>query len=244
MASQAQQRPERTNRGGNDDDQLPVEVRSLIYSFAIDHLALRNEALVDLRRRGLPDDLAASVGYRSIPRKGTEHAAFLAALRREFADPLLARCPGFRDKNQRLTFWSAVGDRDGYIVPYRDELGRVTGIQMKVLGGKYLTAVGTRIKHVYHIAGEPGERRDLLTTEGGLKAQVAAFHGKAWCLGIPGQALQPEHIDVISCLQPARVIVALDQEVNPSTDAARERWCEALWKAGLPTYRATWEGEL
>lgn len=47
---------------------------------------------------------------------------------------------------------------------------------------------------------------------------------------------------MIQQLQPGRVIVALDQEQNPNTDRARERWLHALYAAGLPTYQGVWEG--
>ncbi len=220
---------------------LPVATRSAIYERALDLLTLRPEALGDLTRRGLSPTRAHDMGYRSIPRRGREHRAFLAALVDEFGEPLLRQCPGFADKNRRLTFWTASSDRDGYVVTYRDEVGRVTGLQMKVIGGRYLTATGTRLEAVYHVSGV-STGADIYLTEGATKADVAHTLGGVAVFAVAGQSLKPSHIDAIKRLSPRRVIVALDEEDNTGTDRARERWLRLLAEAGLSAYRAVWEG--
>ena len=135
----------------------------------------------------------------------------------------LRRCPGFTDKNGRLAFWAASGTRDGYVVPYRDEHGFITGFQQKVLGGNYLTARGSILSFVYHVAGTGGPGDDLYVTEGAVKATVASHLGDIWTFAVAGQSLNPLHIEVIDRLRPGRVIVALDQEDNTNIDRARER---------------------
>ena len=101
---------------------------------------MRAESLHDLTRRGLSPEVVVELGYRSIPRRGNEHRQFMRKVLERFGEDKLRECPGFTDKNDRLTFWTASGDRDGYVVPYRDERGRITGLQIKLLGSKYLTA--------------------------------------------------------------------------------------------------------
>lgn len=224
----------------DNDPILPLDDRDRIYRFALARLPLRPDAEHDLTRRGLTTESIERVGYRSVPVFGTDRTRFLAAMRDEFGESALCRCPGFSDKNGRLFFWSARKD-DGYIVPYRDEVGRITGLQMKVLDGRYLTARGTRVRDVYHMAGPGAPGMDLFLTEGGLKAEVSAGLGPVWCMGTPGQILTPEHIAVIQRLQPGRVVVALDEETNPNTTAIREKWLQSLWETGIPVYRATWE---
>lgn len=220
---------------------LDSATRDEIYRRALDLLELRAEALADLTRRGLTADQAYAFGFRSLPRRGREHQTFISALVEEFGEPALRACPGFTDKNDRLTFWTASPSRDGYVVPYRDEHERITGLQAKVLGGSYLTARGTRLDDLYHLAGMPGGQ-DLYLTEGGLKGTVAAVLGGIAVFAVAGQMLRPAHVAAISALQPARVIIALDQEDNPRTDQARERWLRLLSEANLPTYVAVWEG--
>jgi hypothetical protein len=224
-------------------DGLPLAERHAVYAHILDLLELRPPALADLTRRGLTAEAALAAGYRSLPRRGTEHRAFVKSMVVAFGETTLRRCPGFLDKNGRLGFWTASRDHDGYIVPYRDEEGRITGIQAKYLEGRYLTARGTRLADVYHVSGRGAPGHGLYLTEGATKVNVASHLAKAWCFAVAGQALMPEHIAAINGLRPGRVIVTLDEEDNANTDRARERWLRALHAAGLSVYRAVWEGE-
>ena len=149
----------------------------------------------------------------------------------QFSEPTLRTCPGFSDRNQRTSFWSAFNGRDGYIVPYRDEIHRITGVQLRRLSGGYETARLARVAEMYHMAGPAPANGELYLTEGATKAQVASLLGGITVLGVPGQSLQPEHIEAIVRLRPGQVIVALDQEANPRTHQARERWLRALTQA-------------
>ncbi|MEX2225558.1 MAG: hypothetical protein WEB52_03810 [Dehalococcoidia bacterium] len=204
-------------------------------------LGLRAEAEADLTARGLSREAAVRAGFRSIPRKGRELRAFLAKLTERFGADTVRQCPGFTDKNGRFTFWCANGPRDGYIVPYWDAEHRYTGLQLKLLGGKYETARGSVLTAVYHLSGEVREGADLFLTEGATKAIVTHHLADVPVFAVAGQSLTAEHIDAIASLMPAQVIVALDEEDNVQTDRARERWLRALFDAGLVSYRATWE---
>lgn len=222
--------------------QLSIDVRDAIFSFALRQLGLRKEARVDLTRRGLTDADISEVGYRSIP-TSSEREPFLKALVNEFGESLVRQCPGFTDKNSRTSFWTASGDRDGYIVPYRNEQGLITGLQQKRLhDARYETARLSRTAEMFHVAGLLTAGADVYVTEGGLKAQVASCLAGLAVVGLPGQSLAAEHVAVLRLLQPGRVVEALDQEANESTDRARERWHHTLTEAGLPVYRAVWEG--
>ena len=234
----------RCRSSGDTPPYLDIESRDAVYADALELLVLRPAGVQDLIRRGLPPDLIQVLGFRSIPLKGHAHAAFMDAMRRRYGDALLRRCPGFADKNGRLTFWAATRERDGYVVPYRDEYGRLTGLQLKVLGGKYLTARGTRLAHLYNVAMGSAGRQDLYVTEGATKGIVAAHLGGLWTFAVAGQALKPEHIAVIQQLEPARVVVALDREDNDRTERACARWINDLQAAELTTAVAVWEGVL
>lgn len=222
---------------------VPLSLRNQVYTFALGLLALRDEALADLTARGLSAAAALAAGFRSIPRRGREHWQFMQAMKERFGEETLRSCPGFTDKNDRLAFWTASGERDGYTVAYADEEDRITGLQLKVLGAKCLTARGTRLYDVYHIAGRMRPGADLYASEGATKAIVAHALGGITIFAVAGQALSSGHIATIRRLQPGRVIVALDREDNRNTDLARERWLKDLHAAGLPTYVAIWEGD-
>jgi hypothetical protein len=220
-------------------ESLPIAVRDRIYTLAFGVLSLRREARDDLIRRGLNEQAIAQPGFRSVPRNRTEKTALLDAVRHDFDEETLQRCPGFHDKNGRIAFSPNVQD-DGYIVPYVDALGRITGFQVKVLGGRYYTPRGTRYATVHSVAGERSDT--LFAVEGGLKAIVTAAVGGLWCFGVAGQTLLPEHVEAISALRPTRVAVALDREVNVQTAKLRERWMADLSSAGLEVYEAVWDG--
>lgn len=221
---------------------IPVERRDRVYRLLLEILdGLRPEAHEDLLRRGLTEEQIEHGLFRSIPVNMGARKEFLRSLRERCGDLLLRGVPGLWDKNDRPFFWYASKlENDGYVVPFLNEQGRVTGIQLKVLGGKYLTARGSTFGDMYHVAGPRGSG-DLFVTEGGLKAEVAACLGGVWCFGVPGQGLSDEHLAAIQRLAPRRVIVALDEEENPQTDRAREVWLEKIFDAGLPTARATWK---
>jgi hypothetical protein len=214
--------------------------RDRVYREALDALALRRAAFEDIQRRGLSEADIIHFRFRSLPVRGREHTQFMARMRERCHADLLGTCPGFVDKNGRDTFWTAYNGRDGFVVPYFDEAGLITGFQAKLLGGRYLTPSGARYSDMYSVAGV--RQTTLFVVEGGLKAMVASALGPAWCFGVPGQSIQDAHLSAIKRLQPERVAVALDREVNIDTDRARTRWLELLAGTGIPVFDAVWEG--
>ncbi|MEA2642678.1 MAG: primase, partial [Chloroflexota bacterium] len=209
-----------------------------VFEGALDLLTLRADARADLTRRGLAAGAIERMRFRSAPETLAARHRFLAAMVERFGEATIRATPGFTDRNHELVFWSGAK----YIVPFRDEQGRITGWQAKILGGKYRTARLSSFAHIYHVAGPLTPGADLHVTEGGLKACVAAEIGGVATFGVAGQSLTPNHLAVIQRLAPGRVIVALDQEANAQTVRARQRWAKLLAEAGLPTFIAVWEG--
>lgn len=220
---------------------LSIDERDAVYSYAFGLLSLRPEARADLQRRGLEAAEIEAFPFISVPLRQKERGELAEAVAQRFGEHVVRRCPGFHDKNRRLVLSPSMVNGDGYFVPYVDEAGRITGFQMKVLGGKYLTPFGARYAEMYVVAGERSD--PLYVVEGGLKTIVASCLRPAWCFGVPGQSLQPEHVEVVKRLNPARVAVALDRETNAQTDRLRQAWLKTLTEAGLATYDAVWEQE-
>lgn len=219
-----------------------VAARDPIYRLAIELLPLRKTMITELRRRGL-DGAAIQAGrYRSIPYRGEQNREVIRQLVDRFGEARVRATPGFTDRNGCLTMWTAVGSRDGMVIPYIDVTGQITGLQARFNDGRYLSPRGARLAEMYHVAGVPTPEDDLFLTEGGLKAHVAATLSGAAVFGVAGQGLQLSHIEAIRRMKPRRVIVALDQEDNANTDRARERWIERLGEAGLSVFVAIWEG--
>ena len=221
---------------------MPLADRDAVYRDLLDLLPLQPAALADLTRRGLSADAAREAGYRSIPHRGQQNQNLIRELTRRHGEKSLAICPGFTDKNGRRTFWTAYGNRDGYVIPYIDEEDRITGLQVRLFHGGYRTLRGTSLEFVYHVSGYVGADRDLYVTEGATKANVATALAGLPVFAVAGQSLKDTHVQAITRLEPARVIVALDQEGNANTARARERWASALAGAGLPVFVAVWEG--
>lgn len=222
---------------------LHIDVRHAIFSALIDRLPLRDEAILDLTSRGLPLWAAEKHGFRSLPRRGGEQTKIRDSLAREFGEDVLRRCPGLHDKNGRMGIvTTATGD--GYFVPFRDEEGRITGLQIKYVGGKYKSPFGSVLSEVYCIAGPVKPGCALWLTEGGTKAIVSAhLRPDLVFFGVAGQSLQSSHVQVIQRIEPSRVVVALDRECNAGTVAARRRWLDRLQaETTLPIYDAIWEG--
>lgn len=132
-ASQPRQQPRAIS---TEPQGLNPAKRHTIYEAALD---LRAEARADLSRRGLTESDIQDVGYRSLPKKGGEVQSFLLELVNRFGEAWLRRCPGFVDKNGRTNFRTTT-DSEGYVVPYSDESGLITGLQFKFIGRRYETA--------------------------------------------------------------------------------------------------------
>ena len=228
------------------DVQVPptvsLKLRDAVYTDALDDLELRPAALADLERRGLSRDQALEAGYRSIPRRGMESRDLVGHLVRRYGEEVVRAVPGFTDKNRRLTMPTAFGRRDGYLIPYRDAEGRITGCQVRFADTGYRSLRGSHHADLFHLAGVAEAGGDLYVTEGATKANVAAALAGLAVVAVPGLGLQSVHVAAIARLAAGRVIVALDQEANPNTAHARDRWIHELARAGLSVALAVWEG--
>lgn len=210
-----------------------------MYRQLIQRLEVRRELELELNRRGLDVERAIAFGFRSVPRTKAATAGIMAVLRGlEGVEAL--RQTGLYDSSGIPN----AANTDGFVIPARDENGRITGILYRLYHHepKYLLPRGTRLQSVYLVAGEPGPERSLVLVEGPLKAYAASEQGGIWAFGVNGHALQHGHLETIARLEPFEVLLALDEDANARTLKARERWTRRLHGEGFVVRRLTWEG--
>lgn len=202
-----------------------------------------------LHGHGLSDRAIAANGYRSLPEDDRE--ALGGLLQSDFGDAGLRGVPGLY---QTSGGWAVAG-KAGLLIPVQDVLGRVIGMQIRADDpgntGKYrwMSSAGkdggASPKSPCHVCGWVGEG-PLLLTEGPLKAaSVAENLGLAAC-AVAGVSTWRRAVEVVKDLKPTVVILAFDQDADPSTRVAVQRNVQALRQAveelGVPVSSAHWEG--
>jgi hypothetical protein len=178
----------------------------LVYESVLRGLSLSSERLGRLRARGLNDKAIEANGYRDTPNR--EQAVRIA----QRLSPLgLGGVPGFYFSGLD---WRMVACLPGHFVPYRDIAGRISGLSYRLdvplvdekgkVTAKYLWLSsnpevtlddgrqkfpqGTKLTPPLHFsgAGRLSSVRDILLTEGALKADVAAHLLGASIIGAGG----------------------------------------------------------
>lgn len=174
------------------DERHAAENRAAIFDALLRlHLGLSEVHRQKLRDRGLDDVEIGRGGYASTPASRPERERVASALA-----PYLEAfggCPGFYRDGGR---WAMVYRPPGFFVPYRDEMGRVVGLQSRADelggGGKYIWLSSNpededergRVKHPggqssgtpVHFAGRHllDDASEVVVTEGALKADIIA----------------------------------------------------------------------
>jgi hypothetical protein len=229
--------------------QVDPDTISEVYEAYLALRRLRRDHETWLQGRGQADLKAAHRhGYVSLPKGYKETAAVLDALEQRFGADVLAAVPGFYRARNRLTTHTARSDTDGFVIPYRDERGRIIGMQRRLTsgnGGKYQTFVrgGDRFLTVAGPEWANDDSRVLLLVDGGHKAHVAAELLQVRVVGLPGSNLNDGHLQHLLRLAPDVVVEALDAD-KFSSDAlatARGRMLEKLHEGGFEVVTAVWE---
>ncbi|SDB27471.1 hypothetical protein [Eubacterium oxidoreducens] len=129
----------------------------------LDKLTLKSEHKADLLRRGLNEEQIKV--FKSVPTKEEFDALKLPLW--EFIG-----VPPFFEEDGRLALGAI---HDGYYCPAFDEEGRIVGMQIKIINGKYIWA-SSKGKPNGTPSGAPmtvlGKGKELIVTEGILKAYV------------------------------------------------------------------------
>jgi hypothetical protein len=232
-----------------------AETCNAVYTALLSHLKL-NPAHGDalLNERGLSDTTIASRLYASVPNKDKGNRLARALAR--FFD--LRGVPGFYYQNSQ---WWLNTYHKGFYVPYRDERGRIIGLQIRRDGNpepKYLwlTSVdkpegaspGAPLHFskpdIIQISGE------AIITEGALKADCISEFADVPTLALAGvTAINPEKL-VIQLKQAfpklQRVIIGFDVDWQEKAEvkAALLRLKRTLETTNLIVKVRTWKPEL
>lgn len=155
-----------------------VEERNKTYSMLLSMLVLADTHKDNLLDRGLSEEQIEKNGYKSTPIFGFKRLT----QRLLDAGCIVEGVPGFyQDQDGQWTVHFSKKTA-GYLVPYRDEDGRIQGMQIRLNqpfdGCKYIWVssvnfhMGVSSGSPVHLAGELGATI-LYITEGGLKGDVA-----------------------------------------------------------------------
>ena len=237
------------------------ERRHVVYTALLDALELSEVHREDLLRRGLSPAEIPRLHYKSTPSSGaaTEIARTLS---RQFD---LRGVPGFY---QRSGAWRAAWMPPGYVVPYRDEQGRMQALQIRRCPydgtdkyiwfssnpdlmdeqGRQKYPCGTSSNAPLHYT-RPDLLRDsheVWLTEGALKAEIASFLlGGAAIIAAAGVTHFPQNFPASLKAQYPKLkttIVVFDNDwwVKPPVKAAHQRLRSALAQAGFQVITRTW----
>ena len=166
---------------------IDVESRHNTYSALLSMLSLAADHKENLLNRGLKEQDIVRLGYKTTPVVG------MSAIARQLqSDGLyIAGVPGFyRDKNGSWTF---VHEKRGILIPVRDRLGRIQGLQIRrdnVTRRKFRWVSsaemedGCRAEGWTHLAGIV--RPTIVLTEGPMKADVIHALSGLTVLAVPG----------------------------------------------------------
>jgi hypothetical protein len=202
-----------------------------------------------LNERGFSDTAIAANLYTSVPDLKT-----LRVICDDLAGCVeLKGVPGFLKPDGR---WQLRYYGEGYLVPYRDAQGRITGIQVRLDKGdtryKWLSSAdkpeGITSGAPYHFA-KPDlvrQRGFAFITEGALKAdRIAEFTDKA-CIGLAGvdsfngEKFGSELREALPDLRTVEIVFDIDWQENPEVKKALFRLRQVLRAVGLSANVRVW----
>lgn len=256
-------------------ERADVETLDAAYRRLLSAAGLSAGDRAGLIERGLSAGDVARGGYGSLERRGR------SALAKEVIDRVgehvVATIPGVAVCEEGERWWWGVRGFAGLLVPVRDLDGRIVALKTRrreVEAGEqrylYLSSAragGPSAMHALHVPvaarAMRGSARDLVITEGELKADVATALSGLPVVSVPGVGSWRKGLDLARAWGDglARVLVAFDSDKATNRDVARaqralvdalraeRRWRVAVWEwpaakgKGLDDYLLTKRGE-
>jgi hypothetical protein len=218
-------------------------------------LELSDEHRQKLLARGLSPREIDDQGYASTPTR--EHGDLIA---REMADLGLGGVPGFFSSDGKL--WKMAAMPSGILIPYRDECGRICGLQYRRDDysddkGKYIWFSSNPEKSYFPRGTKSGpplhfarhhllhNAREIILTEGALKAQIASLYLNAPIIAAAGATQFRQDFPAwlratFPKIKAVRVAFDLDWRTNPDVRGAALRLTKRLQEAGYSVRLRVW----
>ena len=226
------------------------DTRDRAYGTLLRKLGLSQTHRAALHARGFSDEHIARAGYATLPLRGRAAAArAVEELCAVSGVPGFVVATGDGDREYRTLAGSP-----GLLVPARDIEGRVVALKIRrdeVRGGepKYVSLSsshkgGPRAESALHVpvfaSRERG--RELVITEGELKADAASVLTGLDVISVPGVSSWKLALPAVKALAPSRVFVAFDADARTNGDVAhaQHQLVAALRREGVAVGLLTW----
>lgn len=243
------QQPEPQYTGEIECPVTDIDTRHETYSALLERLSLASDHRENLLSRGLSSEEIDRLGYRTTPVVG------LSSISKQLiSDGLyLAGVPGFyRAEDGKWTF---VHKYRGILIPVRDPDGKIQGLQIrrdKVQKGKFrwVSSVGNtdgcKAKCWTHLTGPP--RKNVILTEGPMKADIIAFLTGQTVLAVPGVNALTELKDSLEYLKAngtEQIMTAFDMDYlsNPHVQSGYYELTRLLSSCGCRFGTYLWNPE-
>lgn len=230
-----------------EDPIRPLHERSEIYLELLKLLDLEKKHYINLRNRGLSDEIIAGNMYRSIPTDYSKRQYVVNALSKRYD---LSGVPGFYTKNHK---WQMSNCRlSGILMPVADRNNFIQGLQIRLdepppkiitkpdgtkvekkgdrfrwlstggmSDGKKYYENGTGISSYIHVVGDLNS--DVLhITEGPMKADIASYlsDGELF-IGLTGVQNLRYLREVVTALKPKRILECIDMDVRSNENVQK-----------------------
>lgn len=230
-----------------EDPIRPLHERSEIYLELLKLLDLEKKHYINLRNRGLSDEIIAGNMYRSIPTDYSKRQYVVNELSKRYD---LSGVPGFYTKNHK---WQMSNCRlSGILMPVADRNNFIQGLQIRLdepppkiitkpdgtkvekkgdrfrwlstggmSNGKKYYENGTGISSYIHVVGDLNS--DVLhITEGPMKADIASYlsDGELF-IGLTGVQNLRYLREVIIALKPKRILECIDMDVRSNENVQK-----------------------
>ena len=224
-----------------------LKQRHAAYSEMLSLLTLSDRHRENLHERGLPDEIIARNGYKSMPETEAERRLLASLLA---CDHELHGLPGFYTKDGAWTLAGA----NGFLIPVRNKDGLIQGMKIRLdddAARKYRWLSsrssrmenGTRSYSWIHVTGDTTQKRAYLT-EGPLKGDIASYFANDAlfvCLG--GVNAHKGLQETLLSLGVTEVMEAMDMDqfTNPQVRQAittLRREVQSI--PGIRYYQCTW----
>lgn len=242
----------KSDKGRVEKTVADIERLDAVYSAFLGSLEFKESHRHNLiNERGMLESSIVKNGYASVP-ESEQRFKVVQSLSESFD---LSGIPGFYQESGK---WVLHLTYSGFYVPFRDERGRIAGMQIRrdePVKNKYLwfssdkKATGAKSTNPIHVANFEAIRKykNVFLTEGALKADIVANFTEAGLVAIGGvSSVNPDKlIDKISNSLPEveKIVVAFDMDwqVKDEVRGAIFRLTEKLKNSSYKTLALTWD---